>query len=63
MRQAHVQNVHPFVRVVNLLQEFSLPLIAGVVLGLVAANVNSHWYHLVVDFHAVANLPSCLATS
>ena len=38
-------------RVVNILQEFSLPLIAGVVLGLVAANVNGHWYHEVVDFH------------
>ena len=51
MRQTHVQNVHPLVRVVNLLQKFSLPLIAGVLLGLVAANVNSHWYHQVVDFH------------
>ena len=53
MQHAQVQGTHPVMRVVNLLQEFSLPLIAGVVLGLVAANVNGHWYHQVVDFHPV----------
>ena len=39
-----------FIRVVNLVQEFSLPLILGVILGLVAANVNYHWYEVVVEF-------------
>lgn len=38
-------------RVIDLAQEFSLPLILGVILGLVAANVNHHWYEKVVDFH------------
>ena len=51
MQQTHVQDTHPIVRVVNLLQEFSLPLIAGVALGLIAANVNGHWYHEVVEFN------------
>ena len=51
MHHAHVPKVHPVVRFVNLLQEFSLPLIAGVILGLVAANIDGHWYHEVVDFH------------
>ena len=35
-------HVHPVIRATNLLQEFSLPLIAGVVLGLLAANTNPH---------------------
>ena len=54
----HVQAAappHPILRVVNFLQEFSLPLIAGVVLGLVAANVNHHWYEVVVDFHPLGH--------
>ena len=54
--QAHpVHQVNPLVRVVNLLQEYSLPLILGVILGLVAANVNQHWYEVVVDFHPLGH--------
>ncbi|MFT7624474.1 MAG: NhaA family Na+:H+ antiporter [Myxococcota bacterium] len=34
----------------NFLQEFSIPLIAGVIAGLVAANIDEHMYHQVVDF-------------
>ena len=54
----HVQTAappHPILRVVNFLQEFSLPLIAGVILGLVAANVNQHWYEVVIDFHPLGH--------
>ena len=43
------------VRVRNFIQEFSLPLILGVALGLVAANVNYHWYESVVDFHPLGD--------
>ena len=32
-----------------------MPLIAGVILGLVAANVNHHWYEVVVDFHPLGH--------
>lgn len=42
-------------RAKNFAQEFSLPLILGVVLGLVAANVNHHWYEVVVDFHPLGH--------
>ena len=47
--------VNPIIQAINFLQEFSLPLIAGVVLGLVAANVNQHWYEVVVDFHPLGH--------
>ena len=50
-----IHEVNPLVRVVNLLQEYSLPLILGVILGLVAANVNQHWYEVVVDFHPLGH--------
>lgn len=44
-----------FVRVRNFVQEFSLPLILGVALGLIAANVNYYWYETVVDFHPLGD--------
>ena len=50
----HAQVTNPvnrLIRLRNFIQEFSLPLILGVVLGLVAANVDHHWYETVVDFH------------
>ena len=50
-----VQRASPLIRGVNFLQEFSLPLIAGVILGLIAANVNHHWYEAVVDFHPLGH--------
>lgn len=37
-------------RVIDFLREYSLPLIAGVVLGLLAANLDYHWYETVVEF-------------
>ena len=43
------------VRLRNFVQEFSLPLILGVVLALIAANVNHHWYETVVDFHPLGD--------
>lgn len=49
------QRTNPLLRGINFLQEFSLPLIAGVILGLVAANVNHHWYEMVVDFHPLGH--------
>ncbi len=36
---------------VSFLQEYSLPLIVGVIVGLVWANVDLHSYHEVVDYH------------
>ncbi|MBW2267578.1 MAG: Na+/H+ antiporter NhaA [Deltaproteobacteria bacterium] len=33
----------------NLLQEFSLPLLAGVAVALLAANLAPHWYHEVIE--------------
>ncbi len=50
MHETHTRNIHPVVRATELLQEFSLPLIAGVVLGLLAANVNHPWYDGLVHF-------------
>ena len=43
--------VNPLVRVVRIAQEFSLPLIAGVALGLIAGNLNAHWYETLVEFN------------
>jgi NhaA family Na+:H+ antiporter len=37
-------------RVTNILQEFSLPLIAGVIMGLLVANVDGEAYHHIVHF-------------
>ena len=51
MHAQRAEHLHPVLRVVDFLQEFSLPLIAGVVLGLVAANVGQHWYEELVHFH------------
>ena len=34
----------------NLLQEFSIPLIAGVFVALVVANIDEHWYHHIVHY-------------
>lgn len=36
---------HPKKGLINLLQEFSIPLIAGVVAALIAANLAPDWYH------------------
>ena len=37
--------------VIHLLQEFSIPLIVGVIAGIVAANINYESYHHWVDYH------------
>ncbi len=50
MHTQQAEHVNPLLRVLDLLQEFSLPLIAGVVLGLVAANVDQQWYEGLVHF-------------
>ena len=39
-----------FGKTLNILQEFSLPLIFGVIAALIAANVDYHAYHVVVDY-------------
>jgi NhaA family Na+:H+ antiporter len=39
---------------VNLLQEYSVPLISGVVLALLAANLDVHLYHEVLEWQPVA---------
>ena len=57
-KSMHAQVAQPtsqFLRLRNFVQEFSLPLILGVVLGLVAANLNHHWYETVVDFHPLGD--------
>lgn len=51
MHAQSANHSHPIARATNILQEFSLPLIAGVVAGLIAANVNYHWYESVVEFN------------
>ena len=51
MHAQPAEHVNPVMRVIDFLQEFSMPLILGVILGLVAANVNHHWYETVVEFH------------
>ena len=38
-------------RLTNILQEFSIPLIIGVVAGLAVANIDQHFYEELVDFH------------
>ena len=38
-------------RLTNILQEFSIPLIIGVVAGLAVANIDQHFYEDLVDFH------------
>ena len=45
------EHLNPVMRAINFLQEFSLPLIAGVALGLVAANVDHDWHQSLVHFH------------
>jgi len=37
-------------KTLNILQEFSLPLIFGVVAALIAANIDEHAYHVIVDY-------------
>lgn len=37
-------------RTINFLQEFSIPLIAGVILGLLTANISEEVYHHLVDY-------------
>lgn len=44
-------SISPLVRAFRITQEFSLPLIAGVILGLIVANVDHHWYELLVEFN------------
>ncbi|CAI7989456.1 Na(+)/H(+) antiporter NhaA [Geodia barretti] len=51
MHSESTGHIHPAIRATNILQEFSLPLIAGVVLGLLAANTNHIWYEMVVEFY------------
>ena len=50
MRAQQANYVRPVLRLINFAQEFSLPLILGVILGLVAANVANHWYEELVHF-------------
>ena len=35
----------------NIIQEFSIPLIAGVICAVIAANADEHAYHALVDYH------------
>lgn len=37
-------------RLISLIQEYSLPLIAGVIAGLALANIDNHFYEKLVDF-------------
>ena len=38
-------------RLTNILQEFSVPLIVGVLAGLAVANIDQHFYEELVDYH------------
>ena len=44
------ENMSQLHKTLNILQEFSLPLIVGVVVALVVANVDPHLYHVLVDY-------------
>ena len=50
MHVQQAEHVNPVMRAIDLLQEFSVPLILGVIFGLVAANVGHHWYEEFVHF-------------
>ncbi|MBH24809.1 MAG: sodium:proton antiporter [Myxococcales bacterium] len=41
---------------VNLMQEFSLPLLAGVVVSLILANMDSHLYHTLVHYKPLGDV-------
>ena len=55
MHAQQTEHVNSLLRLIDFLQEFSLPLIAGVVLGLVTANVAPHWYEELVHFHPLGH--------
>ena len=46
--------------VMNIIQEFSIPLIAGVVCAIIFANVDFHLYHELVDYHLFAKVQEIL---
>ena len=43
--------MHHAKRLTNIVQEYSIPLILGVVAGLAVANIDHHFYEELVDFH------------
>jgi NhaA family Na+:H+ antiporter len=47
---AHGAETGSFSKVINFIREYSIPLIAGVLFAVIAANVNEHSYHAVVDW-------------
>ena len=44
------EQMSQFQKTLNILQEFSLPLILGVIAALVMANIDQHAYHVIVDY-------------
>ncbi len=50
MHAQPAEHVNPLMRAIDLLQEFSIPLILGVIMGLIAANMAYHWYEGLVHF-------------
>lgn len=59
--QAQIVKPAPrIIRASNFVQEFSLPLILGVILGLAAANLNHHWYEALVEFNPFGRYASVL---
>ena len=55
MHAQPAEHVNPLMRAIDLLQEFSIPLILGVIVGLVAANANQHWYEGLVHFRPLGD--------
>ncbi len=47
---AHGAETGSFSKVINFIREYSIPLIAGVLFAVIAANVNEHSYHAVVEW-------------
>ncbi len=43
--------MHHATRLIGILQQFSLPLIAGVIAGLAAANIDQHFYDRLIEYH------------
>ena len=55
MHAQPAEHANPLMRAIDLMQEFSIPLILGVILGLVAANADQRWYEGLVHFRPLGD--------
>ncbi len=62
---AHSENSSSLSRIIQFIRQYSLPLIAGVVFAVVAANVNGNAYHAIVEWgplDSVCTAPSAFCS-